>query len=100
VVDCDQDADRIFYAATGQELVTAAEAARLVAELIPGSSVEVAEVMSPDDEIEASFRGVISIANAQAQLGWTPRFASLREGVRQYIDAYRSFLTESGGRPS
>jgi len=100
VVDCDQDADRIFYAATGQPLVTAAEAARLVAELIPGSSVEVAEVMSPDDEIEASFRGVISIANAQAQLVWTPRFASLREGVQQYIDAYRSFLTESGGRPS
>ncbi len=100
VVDCNDDADRIFYAATGGPLVTAAEAARLVADLIPGSSIEVANVMTPDDEIEASFRGVISIANAQAQLGWTPRYASLREGVQQYIDAYRSFLVASGGGPS
>jgi len=55
--------------------------------------------MSPDDEIEASFRGVISIANARAQLRWTPRFASLREGIQQYIDAYRSFLA-AGGPPT
>jgi nucleoside-diphosphate-sugar epimerase len=100
VVDCDEDADRVFYAATGGPLVTATQAARLVAELIPGSSIEVAEVMTPDDEIEASFRGVISIANAQSQLGWKPRYAPLREGVLQYIEAYRSFLAESGGGPS
>jgi nucleoside-diphosphate-sugar epimerase len=96
VVDCTLDVDRIFYAATGRPLVTAAEAARLVAELLPGSSIEVADVMTPDDEIEASFRGVISIANAKAQLGWTPRYASLRDGVRQYIEAYRSFLDAAG----
>ncbi|MFI5282519.1 MAG: NAD-dependent epimerase/dehydratase family protein [Candidatus Dormibacterales bacterium] len=92
VLECSQDADRIFYAATGGPLVTAAEAARLVAELVPGSSVEVADVMSFDDEAEASFRGVISIANAKEQLGWTPRYTSLREGIQQYVDAYRSFL--------
>ena len=63
-----------------------------MAELVPGSSIHVSDAMSPDDEIEASFRGVISIANAQEQLGWTPRYASLREGVQQYIEAYRSFL--------
>jgi nucleoside-diphosphate-sugar epimerase len=97
VVDCDESADRIFYAATGRPLVTAAQAAQLVAELLPGSSIQVADVMSPDDQVEASFRGVISIANAQAQLGWTPRYASLREGVQQYIEAYRAFLAASGG---
>jgi nucleoside-diphosphate-sugar epimerase len=96
VVDCDEGADRIFYGATGGPLVTAAEAARLVAELIPGSSIEVADVMTADDEVEASFRGVISIANAQAQLGWTPRYSSLREGVQQYVEAYRAFLAQSG----
>jgi nucleoside-diphosphate-sugar epimerase len=92
VVDCDEDADRIFYAATGGPLVTAAQAAQLVAELIPGSSVEVADVMTPDDLVEASFRGVISIENARAQLGWAPRFASLREGVQEYISTYRAYL--------
>jgi nucleoside-diphosphate-sugar epimerase len=100
VVDCDDDADRIFYAATGGPLITAAQAARLVAELIPGSSIEIADVMTPDDEVEASFRGVISIANAHAQLGWTPRYASLREGVQQYIEAYRTFLGEANGGTS
>jgi nucleoside-diphosphate-sugar epimerase len=100
VVDCADDADRIFYAATGGPLVTAAQAARIVAELVPGSSIEVADAMTPDDEVEASFRGVISIANAKAQLGWTPRYASLREGIQQYIDAYRTFLDGSKGGPS
>ncbi len=94
VVDCEEDADRIFYAATGQPLVTAAEAARLVAELIPGSSIEVADAMTADDEVEASFRGVISIENAKAQLGWVPRFAALREGVQEYIATYRAFLAD------
>jgi nucleoside-diphosphate-sugar epimerase len=50
--------------------------------------------MTPEDEVEASFRGVISIASAKAQLGWTPRYASLRDGIQQYIDSYRSFLAE------
>ena len=94
VVDCALDADRIFYAATGRPLTTAAQAARLVAELLPGSSIEVADAMTPDDEVEASFRGVISIANAKAQLAWAPRYTSLRDGIQQYIDSYRSFLAE------
>jgi nucleoside-diphosphate-sugar epimerase len=94
VVDCDDGADRIFYAATGRPLVTAAQAASLVGELLPGSNLEVADAMTPEDEVEASFRGVISIASAKAQLGWTPRYASLRDGIQQYIDSYRSFLAE------
>ena len=96
VVQCDDSADRIFYAATGEPLVTAAQAARIVSELVPGSSIEIADVMSPEDQAEASFRGVISIANAKAQLGWTPRYTSLREGIQQYIEAYRRFLAEGG----
>jgi UDP-glucose 4-epimerase len=92
VVDCPDDADRIFYAATGGPLVTASEAARLVAELIPGSSIEVSDVMTAEDEMEASFRGVISIDNAKQQLGWSPVYASLRDGIGQYISTYRRFL--------
>ena len=92
VVDCTLDADRIFYAATGQPLITAAQAAKLVAELVPGSSIEVADAMTAEDEIEASFRGVISIENAKTQLGWTPRYASLRDGISEYIATYRAYL--------
>ena len=96
VVDCDEDADRIFYAATGRPLTTAAQAAKLVAELVPGSSIEVADAMTAEDEIEASFRGVISIENAKQQLGWTPRYASLHAGISEYIATYRAFLAEAG----
>jgi nucleoside-diphosphate-sugar epimerase len=92
VIDCDDGADRVFYGATGGPLVTAAQAAALVAELVPGSSIEIAETMTPDDEVEASFRGVLSIDNARRQLGWAPRYASLREGVAEYITTYRSYL--------
>ncbi len=92
VVDCAEDADRIFYAATGGPLVTAAQAAALVAGLVPGANIEISDLMTPDDEVEASFRGVISIENARTQLGWTPRFASLREGVSEYIATYRGYL--------
>ena len=98
VVDCDEDADRIFYAATGQPLVTAAQAAKLVAELVPGSSIEVADAMTAEDEIEASFRGVISIESAKRQLGWTPRYSSLREGIGEYVATYRTYLKEAGIR--
>jgi len=69
-----------------------AEAARLVSQLLPGSHIEVAEAMTAEDEMEASFRGVISIENARAQLGWSPRYPVLREGIQQYIDAYREYL--------
>jgi nucleoside-diphosphate-sugar epimerase len=96
VLDCSDDADRVFYAATGEPLITAKHAARLVAELVPGSSIEIADVMTPEDEREASFRGVISIENAQRQLGWTPRYASLRDGISEYISTYRAFLAEAG----
>ncbi len=93
VLDCPADADRVFYAATGGALVTAAQAAALVQELVPGSSVEISDVMTPEDEMEASFRGVISIENARRQLGWEPRYGSLREGIAQYVAAYRDYLT-------
>jgi nucleoside-diphosphate-sugar epimerase len=96
VVDCPDDADRVFYAATGGPLVSAREAAKLVERLVPGSSVEISDAMTAEDEMEASFRGVISIENARRQLGWEPRYASLPEGIAQYIDAYRAYLNDAG----
>ena len=100
VVACGEGADRIFYAATGQPLVTAAQAAKLVEELVPGASIEIADVMTSEDEIEASFRGVISIENAKLQLGWTPTYSTLREGISEYIATYRAYLAEAGARSS
>src|SRR5512147_713403 len=92
VIDAPDDADRIFYAATGQPLVTAAEAARIVMDLIPGARIEIADALGPDDHIESAFRGVLSIRNAREQLKWEPSYPSLRDGIRDYIARYRTFL--------
>jgi len=84
----------------GDRRASRSEISKLALYALGRSSIEVADAMTPDDEVEASFRGVISIANAEAQLGWTPRYASLREGDQQYIDTYRSFRAQPGGTPT
>jgi nucleoside-diphosphate-sugar epimerase len=33
----------------------------------------------------------LSVENARTQLGWEPQYASLREGIEQYIEQYRAF---------
>jgi len=94
VLNADNDTDKLFYAATGQPLVTAGEVAKIIMELIPGASIKVSDELSPLDEMEASFRGVLSIANAQDQLGWTPKYISLRDGISEYISRYRQYLAQ------
>jgi nucleoside-diphosphate-sugar epimerase len=96
VLDAPSTADRIFYGATGQPLTTAAEAALIVMDLVPGSRIEIADVLSDADRIELDYRGRISIDNALQQLGWTPKYRSLRDGVAEYIERYRAFLVLSG----
>jgi len=92
VLDAPADADRVFYAATGQPLVTAAQAAKLVMELVPGADIAIGDVLSEDDQVELGFRGILSIENARRQLGWEPTYGSLRDGIAEYIAAYRAFL--------
>lgn len=94
VLKADNDADKIFYAATGQPLVTAGEVAKIITELLPGAHIKVSDELSPLDKMEASFRGVLSIANAKDQLGWTPKFSSLRDGISEYISRYRQYLAQ------
>lgn len=95
LLDAPAEADRIFYAATGEPLVTASEVARLVMELVPGADLQIADVLGPDDQVELGFRGVLSIENARRQLGWEPRFRSLRDGIAEYIARYRAYLAAS-----
>jgi nucleoside-diphosphate-sugar epimerase len=92
VLDGPDDMDRIFYAATGEALVTAAEAAEIVMELVPGSRIEIADALDSDDLIETAFRGVLSIENSRDQLGWRPTYRSLRDGIGEYVARYRAYL--------
>jgi nucleoside-diphosphate-sugar epimerase len=91
-LDAPEDADRIFYGATGEPLVTAGEVARIVMELVPGSRIEIPDFLSDQDQMELPYRGRISIENARAQLGWEPRFRDVRDGIADYVERYRAFL--------
>jgi nucleoside-diphosphate-sugar epimerase len=90
--------DRIFYGATGQALVTAGEVAEIVTEQIPSAEIAIGSGLSEADLVEIRYRGVLSIQNSQAQLGYTPRFADIRVGVSDYIATYRRYLAESGSQ--
>ena len=84
--------DCVFYAATGQPLVTSGQAAEIVASLIPGADIEVGAGLSDDDLVEIRYRGILSIKNAQEQLDYQPRFAHLRDGIVNYIEMHKQYL--------
>jgi nucleoside-diphosphate-sugar epimerase len=39
---------------------------------------------------------VLSVENARAQLGWEPRYASIRDGIAQYVEHHRAFVDAAG----
>jgi UDP-glucose 4-epimerase len=89
------DADRVFYGATGERLVTAGEVAEIVMELVPGSTIEIPDALSEADQMELPYRGRLSIEANKAQLGWEPRFRKIRDGLADYVDRYRAFISSS-----
>jgi UDP-glucose 4-epimerase len=91
-LDAPDDADRIFYGATGEPLVTAADVARIVMEFVPGSRIEIPDILTEADQMELPYRGRLSTENARTQLGWEPRFKDIRDGLADYVERYRAFL--------
>lgn len=84
--------DRVFYGATGEELVSAARVAELVRDLVPGAEVSIGMEIGEEDEIEAGFRGRLSIENARSQLGWSPVYPDIGEGLAEYAARYAEFV--------
>ena len=94
-LDAPDDADRIFYGATGEPLVTAGDVARIVMELVPGSRIELPDTLSEADQMELPYRGRMTIEPNRTQLGWEPRFRNIRDGLADYVERYRAFLASS-----
>ncbi len=91
MLDAPDDADRIFYGSTGGPMVTTTEVAQIVRELVPGADVEIGEELSEGEKPVVALRGQLSVENARAQLGWEPQYASIRDGIAQYVEHYRAF---------
>ena len=92
MLDAPGDADRIFYGSNGEPLVTTTEVGQIVRELVPGADIEIGEELSEAEKPVVALRGELSIENARAQLGWEPGYASIREGIAQYVGQYRAFV--------
>ncbi len=91
MLDAPDDADRIFYGSTGGPMTTTTEVAQIVRELVPGADVEIGEELSEAEKPVAALRAELSVENARSQLGWEPRYASIRDGIAQYVEQYRAF---------
>jgi len=91
MLDAPKDADRIFYGSTGGEMLTTSEVAAIVRELVPGADVEIGEELSEAEKGVVALRAELSVENARTQLGWEPQYASIREGIAQYIEQFRAF---------
>ena len=96
MLDAPDGADRIFYGSAGGTMVTTSEVAEIVRELVPEADVSIGEELSEAEKPVVALRGELSIENAREQLGWEPRYASIRDGIAQYLEQYRAFVASQG----
>lgn len=96
MLDAPDEADRIFYGSTGEPLTTTTEVAQIVRELVPGADVEIGEELSEAEKPVVALRGELSVENARTQLGWEPRYRSIRDGIAQYVEQYRAYHEAAG----
>jgi len=92
LLDVPPNADRVFFAATGEPLPTTTEVAGLIRDVLPGADIEIGEELTPAEASMVELRGQLSIENAQNQLAWEPAYRDLRVGIEQYAQHYRDFL--------
>jgi hypothetical protein len=83
--------DRVFYATTGEKLVTAGEVVDIVKSLAPEADIEIASGLSELDRLGIKFRGVHDMRPVKAQLGYDVKYADVREGIREYIETTRKY---------
>ena len=76
--------------------MTTTEVAQIVRDLVPGADVQIGEELSEAEKPVVALRGELSIENGRSQLGWEPRYASIHEGIAQYVEQYRAFVEAQG----
>ena len=96
VLGAPENADRVFYGATGRPLVTTSEVASMVREVVSGADVSIGDELAEGEKPVVALRGQLSIENARSQLGWEPAYGSVRDGIAQYAEHFRAFLAAGG----
>jgi UDP-glucuronate 4-epimerase len=91
---------RVFYAATGQPLVTAGELAGMIKEMIPSADIEIQPGLSYADRLEIRYRGLTDVGPVKRQLGYELKYPKLRDGLAEYVGAYRDYMLAHGESPA
>ena len=91
---------RVFFAATGQPLVTAGQVAELVRELIPSADIQIKSGLSYADKLEIRYRGVTDMRPVEEQLGYKLKYPILRDGMLEFIERYSEYLVSQGKKPT
>jgi UDP-glucose 4-epimerase len=86
---------RVFYAATGQKLVTAGEVADIINDLVPGAAIHMASGLSELDQLGIKFRGMHDMQPVKDQLGYDVKYADIRDGMREYVETTRRYYEAS-----
>lgn len=82
---------RVFYAATGQKLVTAGEVAEIIKSFIPSAQIEMASGLSEQDRLGIKFRGVHDMKPVEEQLGYIIKFGDICTGIEEYIETTKRY---------
>jgi nucleoside-diphosphate-sugar epimerase len=90
-VPADRLKHRVFYAATGQRLVTAGEVAEIIKSMIPSAQIEIDSGLSEQDKLGIKFRGVHDMKPVEEQLGYRVKFSDVREGIKEYIETTQQY---------
>lgn len=83
--------DRVFFAATGQPLVSEDELIDVVRMQIPELQVRFDPRRDGGAPPESRYRGAIDMSPVREQLGYALRYPRLADGVAEYIAAFRAF---------
>jgi UDP-glucose 4-epimerase len=95
VLAAPDDADRVFYGATGRPLVTASDVAVIVSDLVPEVEITIGEELAEGEEVVVALRAQLSIEK-RAPAAWLGTgLWSVRDGIAQYLEQYRAFLASS-----
>jgi nucleoside-diphosphate-sugar epimerase len=87
---------RVFYAASGQPLVTSSQCAAIVRSLVPSADIQIYDGMNELDRLGIRFRGVVDMQPVVEQLGYSIKYTDIRAGIVEYMDRFDEYLRAVG----
>jgi UDP-glucose 4-epimerase len=91
---------RVFHGGTGRDPVTAGDVAAIVRELIPTADIHIGPGIPEEEKRDAETRGRFDMTAAIDQLGFSPRFADIKDGIADYIEKFHEYQQDNqGGSP-